>query len=112
MENLSKDEDISIRRLIIVNPQITKEIIINMQDDKDTEIRSIIASHALTPIDILIKYGNDDDSIKCQLAINPNTPIHIIEKLVNDETFNDKNFLAKRNDLTYDICNKLSKHDN
>ena len=120
LKYLSEDENTLIRYNVTLNPDTSKEILLDMIDNNilrvikgifenvnfdlevlfklysldDRDINYIISQDPLTPVDLIKElYEKNDSFIHFGLAINPNTPKEILEQLyrINYPNYNEFN---------------------
>ena len=88
LEMLLKHENEYFRRDIFTLPYsnyIKPEHLIYLSNDTNIHVRSLVAGHSKTPIDILYKLSEDPSiSVRTSVAINKNTPNKVLEKLIQD----------------------------
>ncbi len=85
LENLSKDEDNSIRSSVANHQNTPSHILENLAEDEDNSIRSSVANHQNTPSYILEKLAKDNFiMVRLAIANNPNINRQIIKLLFED----------------------------
>lgn len=78
------EEPKNVRMDLILDPNVRLSTLIQLADDPDYQVRSMVAYHPNTPPEILRKLMNDEyASVVEAVAKNPNTPIDILEILAN-----------------------------
>ena len=87
LESLAKDPNVEVRKTVAVNsstPSHVQEILLN---DSDRQVREIVAQRQrfATAFDVLSK--DSDYRVRETVAVNPNTPIVILEALANDQSY-------------------------
>jgi hypothetical protein len=85
---LSKKSHPTNRTQEIINQNIPPDVLVELSDDKDYEVRQAVAMNKNTPIEIIIKLNNDteDGGVIRGVCLNPNTPKEI---LLNHSEFSD-----------------------
>ncbi len=75
-------------------------------------IRSYIARHPKTPVNLLDMLVEDnDDSVRKEVARNPNTPVNLLEKLAIDDCRFIRSDVAEHPNTDIDLLNKLALDD-
>ena len=87
LESLAKDPEDEVRKAVAVNsstPSHVQEILLK---DSDRQVREIVAQRRrfATAFDVLSK--DSDYRVRETVAVNPNTPIVILEALANDQSY-------------------------
>ena len=87
LESLAKDPEDEVRKAVAVNsstPSHVQEILLK---DSDRQVREIVAQRQrfATAFDSLSK--DSDYRVRETVAVNPNTPIVILEALANDQSY-------------------------
>jgi len=78
--------DLSLRKVILTNPNISEYLLRKFSLDKHWAIRRAVADNLSCPLNILEKLSIDKDYlVRAGVALNPNCPKHILEKLANNK---------------------------
>jgi HEAT repeat protein len=86
-------------------------ILHKLADDKDRDVRMIVAAHPNTPDEVLTKLSNDRSSdVVERIAMNPKTPAKVLKRLADSDSLSDRKAVARNpqcpaeslSDLAYD----------
>ena len=87
LESLAKDPKDEVRKAVAVNSNTPSHVLEILSKDSDRQVREIVAQRQrfATAFDILSK--DSDYRVRETVAVNPNTPIVILEALANDQSY-------------------------
>ena len=87
LESLAKDPEDEVRKAVAVNSSTPSHVLEILSKDSDRQMREIVAQRRrfATAFDVLSK--DSDYRVRETVAVNPNTPIVILEALANDQSY-------------------------
>ena len=90
LEQLAQDADVTIRSVVIENPNLPLSSLLELTQDENVNVRTGLATHRRNkkvPLEVLEILVNDESPIvKAQVAVNPDTPIELLSKLALDSS--------------------------
>tara|TARA_R100000908_G_C3751034_1_gene145637 strand:+ start:660 stop:2273 length:1614 start_codon:yes stop_codon:yes gene_type:complete len=120
--DIEREKEPIVKLGVLDNKNITSDILESLSKDKNVKIRSIVAEHPKTSIEVLNKLSKDSVLvngyrnrnhyvIKEAVAKNPNTTTEILEKLSEDKCAYIIEDVVKHPNTSKDVLSKLSKVD-
>ena len=108
IEELAEDEDKDVRKEVAYNPKTPVEVLRKLAGDENEHVRWGAIRNPNTPADILRELAEDkDERMRYEVSRNPNTPIDILRKLADDEDRNVRKGVAENPNTPVDILRKL-----
>ena len=96
LEELADDKDEDVRRAVAKHPNATADILRKLAKDGDVNVRWEVVHNPNTPAEALRKMAEDGSlEVRWEVAGNPNTPADILMKLADDKN-KDVKEVAKR----------------
>ena len=112
IEELAEDEDNDVRKEVAYNPKTPVDILRKLAGDENEHVRWGAIRNPNTPADILRELAEDkDERMRYEVARNPNTPIDILIKLAEDEDEDVRIAVAKNPNTTADILMRLAEDE-
>lgn len=85
LAQLANDEDKEVRGWVANNPNTSAEVLAHLASDDSWQVRAWVAGNSNIPVKILTQLANDaDEGVRFAVAQNPNTPAEVIAQLAND----------------------------
>ena len=110
LEELADDEDNDIRRNVAENPSTPVEMLVKLADDEYSDVREKVAENPNAPVETLVKLADDDFSVKGKVAKNPSTPVETLVKLADDDSFGIQENIALNPRTPAEILVKLANN--
>lgn len=108
--NVSKETG-TFKHMISQNESAPRAVSEQLSKDRNTNIRSNVASNAGTPPDILAYLSNDSETdVRMDVARNINTDVATLYKLLEDKSPYVARAVISNKNLSMDMLEKLSKH--
>lgn len=73
-----------VRRAVAANPHTPPDVLASLADDEDTEVRQAVALNSATPPGLLSELAGRSIDLAILVALNPNTPMRILDSLSED----------------------------
>ena len=113
IEELAEDEDPEVRYEVAKHPNTPADILRKLAEDANWKVRYEVAMNPKTPVDILKKLADDkDEDVRRAVAKHPNTPADILRKLAKDEDSRVRYGVAINPKIPADILKKLADDEN
>ena len=110
IEELAEDEDKDVRKEVAYNPNTPVEVLRKLADDENEHVRWGAIRNPNTPVELLRKLAEDkDERLRYEVARNPRTPVDILSKLADDEDRNVREGVAKNPNTPTNILRKLAE---
>jgi 3-methyladenine DNA glycosylase AlkC len=110
---LSKDESFYVRQKVASNPNTPIESLIELSKDKEYSVLKAIANNPNITGEILVLLSKDKiPSIRQKVAINLKTPIEVLIELSKDESFYVRQGVASNPNTPIEILIVLSRDKN
>lgn len=88
LAELANDEDDDVRGAVAENPNTPADILAELANDEEVYVRYIVAANPNTPADTLAELAADKDdeiwNVRTRVAKNPSTPANVLRQLAND----------------------------
>ena len=85
LEDLSRDENPSVRRTVAMNPDTPVETLHNLATDENGLVRWAVSRNESTPVGTLEVLANDEENgVRQWVAMHPNTPVETLVTLAQD----------------------------
>ena len=112
IEELAEDEDKDVRKEVAKNPNTPVDILRKLAGDGDRFVKNAVLKNPNTPVDILRKLAGDGDwEVREEVAENPRTPAEVLKKLVEDENWEVRFAVASNPRTPVDILTKLAEDE-
>lgn len=112
IEELAEDEDKDVRKEVAYNPKTPVKVLRKLAGDENEHVRWGAIRNPNTPADILRELAEDkDERMRYEVSRNPNTPIDILRKLADDEDRNVRKGVAENPNTPVDILKKLAEDE-
>ena len=113
IEELAEDEDKDVRKEVAYNPKTPVDILRKLAGDENEHVRWGAIQNPNTPVEILRELAEDkDERMRYEVARNPNTPVEILRELADDEDRDVREGVAFNPNTSADILKKLAKDEN
>ena len=110
LEELAEDKDWEVRYGVAENPNTPAEVLMKLADDKDENVRYELARNPKTRVEILRKLADDKDwDVRCQVAHNRSTPAEVLMKLADDKNLNVRYEVAMNPNTPVEVLMKLAE---
>ena len=120
--DIEREKEPIVKLGVLDNKNITSDILESLSKDKNVKIRSIVAEHPKTPIEVLNELSKDSVLVngyrnrnhyivKQAVAKNPNTTTEILEKLSEEKCAYIIRNVVENPNTSKDALSKLSKVD-
>ena len=98
IDELVENEDWQVRKEVVKHPRTPVEVLRKLAEDMDWYVRREVARNPRTPVEALRKLAEDEDEhVRWGVIRNPNTPDSILKKLAEAEDENE--------DVKYAVAN-------
>ena len=88
IEELAEDEDDDVRGEVAKHPRTPAEALRKLAEDGGMWVRSAVSRNPSTPVEALRKLAGDGDKyVREGVAKNPRTPVEVLRKLAEDENW-------------------------
>ena len=95
---------------LLENNNASPEIIDELAEDEDTDVRYEFAKHPNTSVDILKKLAEDEiGDVRSAVAENPNTSTEVLMRLAEDEDWHVRREVAKNTKTPAEALKKLAE---
>ena len=85
LTELANDPNCNVRRAVAENPKTTIELLTKLSNDPEYSVRCALAENPKVTTELLTKLSNDPEySVRCALAESPKTTTELLTKLSND----------------------------
>ena len=113
IEELAEDEDANVRYEVAKHPNTPADILTKLADDKDVYVRRAVAENPKAPVEALKKLAEDkNDDVRWKVSENPNTPVEALRKLAEDEDAGVREEVARDSRTPIEILRKLAGDKN
>lgn len=86
-----------------------ESILRQLAEDKNKNIRCVVALNKSTPTDILKKLAKDNnEDVRSGVAENKNTPVEVLRQLANDKYWYVRNIVAKNPNCPLELLKQLA----
>ena len=108
MDFLKKHGKLNLLDIKNVSPEMIEELM----EDKDWEVRYGVARNPNAPVELLMKLAEDEDGdVRCSVAENPHTPVEILRKLAEDEKALVRRGVAENPHTPVELLRKLTEDE-
>ena len=112
IDELAEYKDWDVRYAVAMNPNATADILRKLAEDKYSNVRKKVAMNPNTPVDILTKLAEDgDEYVRAEVAKNPKTPVEVLMKLAEDKNLDVRREVANHPRTPVDILRKLAEDE-
>ena len=109
IEELAEDGDWEVRWAVVKNPRTPAEALRKLAEGEDVDMKIAVARNPSTPVDILRKLAEDGDwEVRWAVVKNPRTPAEALRKLAEGEDSKVIYEVAKHPNTPVDILRKLA----
>lgn len=109
LEELAEDKDWEVRMEVAENPKTPVEVLMKLAEDKNGNVRYELARNPNACVEILRKLADDKDwDVRCKVAHNRSTPVEILMKLANDKDLNVRYEVATNPNTPVEVLMKLA----
>jgi hypothetical protein len=108
ISKFENEDDFSAFRREIAKYNLSKEMQIILSDDKDKDVRAILAQNPNLFESVQIKLANDDEYVRKFVALNPSVTESLQFKLADDESEWVRRYLAGNPNLIESLQLKLA----
>ena len=113
IDELAEDEDANVRYGVARNPNTPVEVIMKLTEDEDANVRYGVADNPRISAEVLRKLAEDEDEwVRQEVAKNPRTPVEVLMILAEDEDEYVREKVAKNPNTPIDILKKLAEDKN
>ena len=110
IEELAEDEDKEVRQEVAKNPNAPAEALRKLAEDKYSDVRFAVSGNPNTPAEALKKLANDKYwGVKQAVAKHPNTPAEALKKLAEDGNWDVEEAVAKNPSTPAEALMKLAE---
>lgn len=105
--------NMNIFERIASHANVTPEILDKLAEDKDDEVRKVVAQNSKTKTETLAKLANDkSEEVRLNVAINNNTMPELLDKLSKDKDLDVRSAVSEHENVTPEILDKLAGDEN
>ena len=113
IEELAEDEDPEVRYEVAKHPNTPVDILTKLAEDEDSYVRREVAKKLWTPIEALKKLAEDEnDDVRWEVVRNPKTPIEALKKLAEDKDSRVRYGVAINPNTPVEALRKLAEDEN
>ena len=113
IEELAEDEDFEVRQEVAEHPNTPAEVLRKLAEDENWEVRREVARNPRTPAEVFMKLAEDGDKyVKEAVTNNPNTPVEALRKLAGDGDKYVREGVAKNPRTPVEVLRKLAEDEN
>ena len=110
IEELAEDEDEEMRWEVAKHPRTPAEVLRKLAEDGGMWVRSAVSRNPSTPVEVLMKLADDGDwEMRQEVARNPRTPVDILRKLAEDENWEVRREVARNPRTPVEVFMKLAE---
>ena len=110
IEELAEDEDDDVRWEVAKHPRTPAEALRKLAEDGGMWVRSAVSRNPSTPVEVLMKLADDGDwEMRQEVARNPNAPADILRKLAEDENWEVRREVARNPSTPAEVFMKLAE---
>ncbi|MDR2086884.1 MAG: ssDNA-binding domain-containing protein, partial [Dysgonamonadaceae bacterium] len=110
---LAKDEDVSVRKYVAGNPNISAELLERLAKDNAELVRKYVADNPNTSAELLERLAKDKEVwVRKEVAGHPNTSAKVLERLAKDKEAWVRQRVADNPNTSAKVLERLSKDKN
>ena len=110
LKELAEDEDDDVRWEVAKHPRTPAEALRKLAEDGGMWVRSAVSRNPSTPVEVLMKLADDGDwEMRQEVARNPSTPVDILRKLAEDENWEVRREVARNPRTPAEVFMKLAE---
>ena len=110
IEELAEDEDDDVRWEVAKHPRTPAEALRKLAEDGGMWVRSAVSRNPSTPVEVLMKLADDGDwEMRQEVARNPSIPVDILRKLAEDENWEVRREVARNPRTPAEVFMKLAE---
>ena len=110
LKELAEDEDDDVRWEVAKHPRTPAEALRKLAEDGSMWVRSAVSRNPSTPVEVLMKLADDGDwEMRQEVARNPSTPVDILRKLAEDEDWEVRREVARNPRTPAEVFMKLAE---
>ena len=110
LKELAEDEDDDVRWEVAKHPRTPAEALRKLAEDGSMWVRSAVSRNPSTPVEVLMKLADDGDwEMRQEVARNPRTPVDILRKLAEDEDWEVRREVARNPRTPAEVFMKLAE---
>ena len=110
LKELAEDEDDDVRWEVAKHPRTPAEALRKLAGDGDMWVRIAVSRNPSTPVEVLMKLADDGDwEMRQEVARNPSTPVDILRKLAEDENWEVRREVARNPRTPAEVFMKLAE---
>ena len=112
IEELAEDEDSEVRRLAVKHPSIPVEALTKLAEDRSLVVRSEVAYNPNTPVELLKNLSEDkEETVRYVVSRNPRTPVEALRKLAEDKDAGVRHGIADNPRTPAEALRKLAEDE-
>jgi hypothetical protein len=113
LEELAQDKDSDIRELVAQNPNTPVNLLEQLAQDRNESVRKSVANNPNIPIKLLEQLAQyKNELIRKSIVNNPNTPIQLLELLAQDENYGVRIYVANNLNTPVQLLELLAQDGN
>ena len=110
LKELAEDEDDDVRWEVAKHPRTPAEALRKLAEDGGMWVRSAVSRNPSTPVEVLMKLADDGDwEMRQEVARNPSIPVDILRKLAEDENWEVRREVARNPRTPAEVFMKLAE---
>ena len=113
IEELAEDEDEEMRKKFAENPKTPVEVLRKLAEDEDRYVREAVAKNPRTHTEVLRKLAKDENwVVRHGVVRNPRTPAEILMRLADDKDMDVRSAVAKNPRTPAEALMKMAGDEN